>query len=254
MNSKKQAKNKNNTVKTQLLCILLFLLALAGFHLLTVIDNKYSKDYYEIRDGVLLADAQALNHDKLLYLTEGWEIYPDRLLSPQDFLSSSVPKRSCNAYWRIYEFCGLPSGHSPYGTATYRLRFASSRQLDGLVLYLPEIFSACRVYINGKEAVSQGSLQPYSPMVRDLILSVPDGTAADIIIQTANYSHYYSGIIYPPVLGSAQAIHLQTSVRMVFYSLLCFFSLSIALLSAAVWLGSRKQPGRRSISGSVSWP
>ena len=89
MNSKKQAKNKNNTVKTQLLCILLFLLSLAGFHLLTVIDNKYSKDYYEIRDGVLLADAQALNHDKLLYLTEGWEIYPDRLLSPQDFLSSS---------------------------------------------------------------------------------------------------------------------------------------------------------------------
>ena len=246
MNSKKQAKNKNNTVKTQLLCILLFLLSLAGFHLLTVIDNKYSKDYYEIRDGVLLADAQALNHDKLLYLTEGWEIYPDRLLSPQDFLSSSVSESGLTTRIGEYmNFAGFHQGHSPFGTATYRLRFASSRQLDGLVLYLPEIFSACRVYINGKEAVSQGSLQPYSPMVRDLILSVPDGTAADIIIQTANYSHYYSGIIYPPVLGSAQAIHLQTSVRMVFYSLLCFFSLSIALLSAAVWLGSRKQPGRR---------
>lgn len=224
MNSKKQAKNKNNTVKTQLLCILLFLLALAGFHLLTVIDNKYSKDYYEIRDGVLLADAQALNHDKLLYLTEGWEIYPDRLLSPQDFLSSSVSENGLATRIGEYmNFAGFHQGHSPFGTATYRLRFTSSRQLDGLVLYLPEIFSACRVYINGKEAVSQGSLQPYSPMVRDLILSVPDGTAADIIIQTANYSHYYSGIIYPPVLGSAQAIHLQTSVRMVFYSLLCFF-------------------------------
>lgn len=109
MNSKKQAKNKNNTVKTQLLCILLFLLALAGFHLLTVIDNKYSKDYYEIRDGVLLADAQALNHDKLLYLTEGWEIYPDRLLSPQDFLSSSVSENGLAT--RIGEYMNFAGFH-----------------------------------------------------------------------------------------------------------------------------------------------
>ena len=135
-------------------------------------------------------------------------------------------------------------GILPHGLATYRLRLASRQDTGGLVVYLPEVFSACRVFINGREAFAS-ALTALFPMVHDLTLTVPDAPEIEIIIQTANYSHYYSGITYPPVLGTAQTIHLQNAVRMGFYGLLCFFSLSAALLSAAVWLGSRKQSGRK---------
>lgn len=234
---------------------LLFLLALTALHLLYITDNKYNKDSCDIQDGVLLIDTQAVGSGSPVYLTEGWEVYPDRLLSPEDFLSSVDEKSHITIRIGDYpNFAGFHEGHSPHGLTTYRLRLASRQDTGGLVIYLPEVFSACRVFINGREAAVQGSLQPYSPLVRDLTLSVPDAPEMEIIIQTANYSHYYSGITYPPVLGTAQTIHLQNAVRMGFYGLLCFFSLSAALLSAAVWLGSRKQsrPGRF-ITGSASW-
>lgn len=247
MKRTKHNKKKLPPGKKLLVCSFSFLLSLTVLHFLYVTDNKYSKDSCDIQDGILLIDAQAPDNGSPVYLTEGWEVYPDRLLSPEDFLSAAEELRCLTIRIGDYlNFAGFHKGHSPYGTATYRLRLASLQDTGGLVLYLPEVFSACRVFINGREAVLQGSLQPYSPLVRDLVLTLPDGPEImEIIIQTANYSHYYSGITYPPVLGSAQTIHQQNAVRMGFYSLLCFFSLSAALLSAAVWLGSRRQPGRK---------
>ena len=246
MKHTKHTKKKLQAGKKLLLCSFLFLLALTALHLLYITDNKYNKDSCDIQDGVLLIDTQAVCSGSPVYLTEGWEVYPDRLLSPEDFPSSVDEKSHITIRIGDYlNFAGFHEGHSPHGLATYRLRLASRQDTGGLVVYLPEVFSACRVFINGRETAVQGSLQPYSPLVRDLTLSVPDAPEMEIIIQTANYSHYYSGITYPPVLGTAQTIHLQSAVRMGFYGLLCFFSLSAALLSAAVWLGSRKQSGRK---------
>lgn len=246
MKRKKHNKKKKQAGKRLLLFILLFLLSLSVLCFLSVTDNKYNKHGCILQDGVLLAAPQTLDNGSLLYLTDGWEVYPDMLLSPEDFIPSADEISHLTV--RIGDalnFSGFSQGHSPHGTATYRIRIVSPQETGGLVLYLPEIFSACRVFVNGKETARQGSFEPYSPLVRDLTVSLPEGTDREIIIQTANYSHYYSGITYPPVLGSAQAIYVLTAVRMGFYGLLCFFSLSAALLSAAVWLGSRKQSDRQ---------
>ena len=202
-------------------------------------DNKYTALSAKVQYGYTLVSSEDLTNDRVLSLTDGWEIFPDRILSPSDF--SAEQDNAIHTYiGRYLNFSDLHSSRDPYGTATYRVRIQVANPEEPLTLYLPEVSSALTVYVNGHLAASQGSLSPYRPMIKDLAVSLPEAQELDLVIQTANYTHYYSGITYPPVLGTAQAIHRITRIRLMFYGFLCFSSLSIALFSCAVWLGSRR--------------
>ena len=92
MKHAKHTKKKLQAGKKLLLCSFLFLLALTALHLLYITDNKYNKDSCDIQDGVLLIDTQAVGSGSPVYLTEGWEVYPDSLLSQESFISSFQEK------------------------------------------------------------------------------------------------------------------------------------------------------------------
>ena len=65
---------------------------------------------------------------------------------------------------------------------------------------------------------------------------------AELIIQTANYSHYYGGLWFPPMVGEyGQRIHMAAS-RMIFYGILCFSALALALFCVVLWFWRK---GRR---------
>ena len=116
-------------------------------------------------------------------------------------------------------------------------------------MLIPEVFSACAVYVNGEQTASSGSVSPYRPYIKDLVFSFEINGDAEILIQTANYSHYYSGVTYPPAIGSSEAVSRLITVRMLFYGLLVFTSLALALFAAVIWFGTRK--GRA--SGENFW-
>ena len=63
---------------------------------------------------------------------------------------------------------------------------------------------------------------------------------AEILIQTANYSHYYSGVTYPPAIGSSEAINRLITIRILFYGLLVFTSLALGLFAAVIWWGTKR--------------
>lgn len=116
-------------------------------------------------------------------------------------------------------------------------------------MLIPEVFSACAVYVNGEQTASSGSVSPYRPYIKDLVFSFEINGDAEILIQTANYSHYYSGVTYPPAIGSSEAVSRLITIRMLFYGLLVFTSLALALFAAVIWFGTRK--GRA--SGENFW-
>ena len=98
-------------------------------------------------------------------------------------------------------------------------------------LYTCLLYTSFRLYINGRLAAECGSTQPYAPFVRDTAVSFSLAKENEIVLQTVNATHYYSGLTYPPVLGTAQAVGQLRAARLAFYGLLCFGTLAAAVLS-----------------------
>lgn len=175
------------------------------------------------------------------FLVDGWEYYPGELLSPEDLSSR---RAAYHTYAGEYPNFSAHLG-SPYGAATYRLRLENRDGANDLALYLPELLCAGRVYLNGSLAGEQGSLSSYRPLVMDRVYPLPAGQEVEVVIQCANYTHYYSGLYYPPAVGSAVAISRMVTARLCLYGLLCFGSLALALSQLALWLFGRDKQSFR---------
>lgn len=201
-------------------------------------DNKYTGRAAVSQEGGAVASEKTLSGPT--YLVDGWELYPDRLLTPAQL---ALEKKTPLAAF-VGEYLNLAPLHddqSPYGVATWRLRVRYDAPNAVGTLLLPEVFCAFKLYVNGKELAAQGSVEPYRPRVKDTVVSFPLLSENEIVVQTANYTHYYSGMTYPPVLGTAQAVGMHTSTRLLFYGILCIGTLTAALFSTAFWVGG----GRR---------
>lgn len=220
------------------LVLLICLTALAGFSFLYHHDNKYTSAAPVTANGTAAPDPGLLAEGRAVCLPDGWLIYPDALLSPEELAATDITPVPL---W-IGEHLSFSSFHpnrSPYGTATYVLNLTATPGVYSILI--PEVYSACRVFVNGTPTASSGSLTPYASGIEDLVFSFSMDHEARIVIQTANYTHYYSGLTFPPVFGTPETIHYYTSLRMAFYGFLCFSALATALFSVAVWISARKR-------------
>lgn len=211
------------------------LLTLAAFQGLYHFDNKYNMGKNLVQDGILEISGDILGKDGLIWAADGWELFPDELLEPGTRRAGYPMFVGEHPTWAPFH-----TDASPYGRASYRLRVLWKGEPATVCLYLPEVFSACRVYADGVLVGQSGTLSPYSPLVRDLTVSFPLEGETEIVVQTANYTHYYSGMTYPPALGSAQAVARLTAGRLALYGAMCFGALAVSLYSLALWLGTQR--------------
>ena len=178
-------------------------------------------------------------------LVDGWEIYNGALLSPEVF-ENNPPKP--DGYVFIGQFGGFDLGEadaSPHGCATYRLRIELPDKPKTYMLELPEIFSAYCLYINGKEAFKMGdpSPQDYRPALGNRTVSFEADGSVELIFIVTDFTHFYSGMVYPPAFGDPEAVSSLLNVRLVFRSVLCSVVLTIGLLSLLIGvLNKRRSP------------
>lgn len=208
--------------------------SLLGLLTITRYDNKY------ITKAALTQDNLCIIPKKdYCSLVDGWELYPDHLLFPEDFLEKTP------SYYSTWagEYPNLALFHedrNPYGTATWRLHLSGN---GNVILYLQEPLCAARVYVDrlclgetGELPDGENSLRDeYSPLIKDTTYSFYLDGEAELIIQTANYSHYYGGIWYAPVIGDADSVSHLIAARMLIYGLLFFSTLTLSLFCIALW-------------------
>ena len=214
------------------------LLAAAALWLLFRFDNKYTARAPLTQDGSVFLSADAVERGALACAVDGWQLWPDALLEPGELNGAPAPVQTY-----LGQFLTLRPYHtdgSPYGTATWRVRLTADRPVT-LCLLLPEAYCASAVYVDGVPVGGTGSVYPYSPRVADGLYTVPVDGTAEVVVQTANFTHYASGLVFPPVVGSATAVGRYVALRMTLYGLLCFTALAVALFSLTVWL----DPGKR---------
>lgn len=178
--------------------------------------------------------------EQVAFLVDGWYYYPGQLLTPQQLEGMAGESTYIGAYPNFSAHLG-----SPYGVATYCLVLENPGDPVEVSLWLPELLCAGRVYLNGVLVGEQGSLDPYAPQVMDGVYSFTAGERTQLVIQCANYTHYYSGLYYPPAVGSPGAIARLITARLAVYGLLCFGALAVALSQLGLWLLGRDRAARR---------
>lgn len=205
-----------------------FIFCLVGLSAITQYDNKYISK---------MASAQGhfstIPEKGYCSLVDGWEFYPDVLLFPDDF-SSQTPSYYSTWAGKYPNLSLFHEDNNPYGVSTWRLHLKGN---GSVLLYLQEPLCAARVYVDGLCLGGTGDVSPdsYAPLIKDNAYSFFIDGDAELIIQTANYSHYYGGIWYAPVIGDADSVSRLIASRMFLYGLLFFSSLTLSLFCIVLW-------------------
>ena len=173
---------------------------------------------------------------------DGWEFYGGRLLSPADFQSSApVPDR--------YVFAGQLGGFEsvngqPHGSASYRLTIALPDTPRTYALYLPEVFSACRLYVNGAELLALGDPEPgrYRAETAEKTVYFEAAGRTALLLAVSDYSNTYSGLVYPPALGLPDAVGGMTERRLNLRTALLTLTALTGIVALLLFAANRKNP------------
>ncbi|MBY2232019.1 sensor histidine kinase [Clostridioides difficile] len=232
---------KYNILKGTLIVLIVSLLAITGLNLLYKYDNKYTYKSIRASNGILTIDNDTFTKGKLVFLIDDWEFYNHKIFKPNDFTEQDI-KPEYVFIGQYPDFSMRKGNQSPYGNATYRMRIKNEGKDKLLSLELPEIFSASEVWINGEMVSKLGDVgtEKYRPKIKNSVVSFIAKKDTEIIINVSNFSHYYSGLYYPPALGETKDISNMMFYRLLFYSIICFTTLAIAIFSLSVWFLSNK--------------
>lgn len=209
------------------------IVSLLGLLTITRYDNKYITKAPLTQGGLCIIPEKGY-----CSLVDGWELYPDALLSPQDFSSN---KRSYYSAW-AGEYPNLALFHednNPYGVSTWRIYLQGN---GNVLLYLQEPLCAAKIYADGICLGGTGNVSSdhYAPLIKDGAYSFFLDGETDLIIQTANYSHYYGGIWYAPVIGDTDSVSHLIAFRMLLYGLLFSSSLTLSLFCIVLWVRKKE--------------
>ena len=224
----RQTTLKKSAVQTVLAITGALVFSLLGLSLVTQYDNKYITKAAPAQGNLCV-----LPEKGYCSLVDGWAFYPDKLLFPEDFSSGTYTHYNTWAG----EYPNLSLFHedgNPYGTSTWRIYLRGS---GNVLLYLQEPLCAARVYVDGNYLGGTGDVSPgaYVPLIKDSTYAFTLDGDTELLIQTANYSHYYGGIWYAPVIGDADSVGRLIAARMLIYGLLFFSSLTLSLFCIVLW-------------------
>ncbi len=199
-------------------------------------DNKYTKQDVQPINGVLLFPETA----ETTFLIRQWQLYPDVLLTPETVTSYS-------GYRCFTDIDGRYLGRQ--GSVTYRLSLILSDMPREYALELPEIFSACAVYLNDRLLVQFGNPEPehYRESLSNQIVTFTGSGNMELLIACSDYSGMNLGLVYPPLFGFSQSVRAVRDVRLMVHGSLVLLALLGTCLSLS--FGLREIPSQNVLTG-----
>ena len=191
------------------------ILLAAFFTFLFYVDNKYQTPPPYGRAGVINLNEQDLERDNPIFLIDGWRLTDEREVDRLTYIG---------------EFSNLQRGNllgSPHGQACYQLTLRYDGRDHVVSVDFPQLSSRYAVSLDGK-LLSQGL---GSGRITFLL------TSGDHIltVETLSEMGYYSGIYFPPALGTAETLTRVSSVQSFCYAFAFLLPLSLAVFTLFLW-------------------
>lgn len=214
------------------------LAALVTFTVLYHYNNKYTAPGAQPINGLLVLGEAELAAVPVHHLVREWECYPGVLLSPADF-AGKAPE-SYRQYVSIGQYGGMDFGNTarpPHGSATYRLTLDLPDTPRQYSLYLPVIFSAYTLYLNDQAVLRLGQPEPsdYLPRIQSKTVTFQGSGRVQLLLAVTDQTWIYSGMVYPPALGSPEAVQQWTTVEVMLrtaFVVLAALALALSLYAA----------------------
>ncbi|MFV0394319.1 MAG: sensor histidine kinase [Coprobacillaceae bacterium] len=235
--------NKLLKIRLVLSIILVIILTVSLCLISYQYDNKYTSKGPQADNGLLNLRGDILNEQPLLFLVDGWEYYSNQLLTPEDFIENQPTP---DEYIFIGQYGGFDNqgiDNSPHGSASYRMRITLPEDSSTYMLELPEIFSSYKLYINDEMVIQMGNPNPdnYQAETGNRFITIEAAGEIEILFVVSDFSHLYSGMVYPPAFGTPEAVSTLLNSRLIIRSLLCASALVVGILSLLIgFLTKRK--------------
>ena len=156
-----------------------------------------------------------MDKDGPIALDGQWELYWDRLLSPDDFKVGGAPPPPSGfltlpGSWKGVIVDGRPLGGTGQATLRLRVRLPDSGEVPlGLRLYALSV--AYRLWINGMPATASGRVgrdaATEEPRRSLELAQLPSGARElDLVLQISNYHFNRGGVTSPIILDSLDGL------------------------------------------------
>jgi len=186
--------------------------------------------------GVFAISADELAAQPVPLNTE-WTFYPNQLVAPSEINNPSASFIQVPSSWT--------QSDNPTQAATYRLKVLLPKGTPALAIYMPEVYCAYNLFVNGKKIGSNGivghtkedSKPQWKPETYELTTS---SATLDIVIQLSNFYHHRTGIGIPILLGKTE--HLgQIKATTEISNILSLSGLAILSIAALILYFIRSQ-------------
>lgn len=192
------------------------LAALAVFFIsLFYADNKYQTPPPYGKSGIISLDEETLSRGTPVFLIDGWLLTDARVTDKPTYIG---------------EFSNLQRGNpfaTPHGLAEYRLTLRYDGAPQIVEVDFPQLSSWYALYLDDiclAEGAGNGRMT--------FLLTAGDHV---LRVQTASRLGYYSGMYFPPALGTEQTLSRVRTVQGFAYAAAFFFPLALAVFTLFLW-------------------
>ena len=208
-----------------------------------------------VKEGKVEIRKQNVANNTILSLDGDWEFYWKQLLTPEAFEDSSIKPvfHYVPSKWQSYSIENI----NVRGYATYRLIILNCDTLQNLMLKIPGIATASKVWVNGKLVSEAGNVSVTKEESRadraHHYVKLPGEPRIELVVQVSNYEYAFPGIAHSVILGEEtvlldqdrifsdfEMIEIGFLLLMIFYHMALYFQLklnpSYLLLSALCFI------------------
>lgn len=195
--------------------MLVVLITLAAFLLLFYVDNKYQTPPPYGKSGVIALSEEDLERKNPIFLIDGWLLTDERVTDKPTYIG---------------EFSNLQRGDlwvSPHGWACYRLTL----RYEGASRIVSVDFSQ----LSSQYVISLDSTQLARGTGSGRITFLLTAGDHVLTVETSSELGYYSGMYFPPALGTVETLLRVNSVQDFAYALAFVLPLALAVFTLFLW-------------------
>lgn len=223
-------------IRYLIICIILSMLF---FVFLYFNNNKYTCGGTQAKNGVLDLTGTELPDTPMRFLTDGWAFYPDKLLTGSELQQNPSLYVNYITIGDSVHFNLSGRRANPHGCGTYVLTLSLPDSPSSYSLLLPEIYSAYRLYADDQLLFQSGcpDKDTYSDRTEEQLITFEASGRVTLLLAVSDYSHFYSGLVYPPAFGTTSSVNDYHNMRLILCVVIVSLGLIAAILSA--YLGLR---------------